>query len=179
MNAKIYGTNYGTPWSGVLDKLTCAYLVKNSPNFMAPGSSLPHLQKPATCPYVSRINSFLPPFYFLEIHFNIALPSTPRSSRWSLFPQVSPPNPCTQLSSSQYLLHDPPISSFLFWSPEYLVRITDNKTPCHVVFSTPLLPRPSKDQTSPSALSSQTSSAYLPPSVWENTFHTHTKQQAK
>jgi len=172
----MYETNYVTPLSGVLDKLTGAYLVKNSPNFTATGASLPYLQKPITCPYVSQFNPVLPPFHFLEIHFKITLPSTPRSSRWSLSPQVSPPNPYVQISSSPYLLNYPPISTFLIWLPEYLVRITDNKAPCHVVFSIPLLPRPSQDQTSSSAPSSQTPSAYLPPSVWENKFHTHTKQ---
>jgi hypothetical protein len=40
------------------------------------------------------------------------------------FPQVSPPKPCMHLSP--YALHDPPISFFLIWSPEYLVRNKDH-----------------------------------------------------
>jgi hypothetical protein len=44
---------------------------------MEPHSSLPHLQFPATCPY-SKLepSSPCPPFHFLIIHLNIALPST-------------------------------------------------------------------------------------------------------
>jgi hypothetical protein len=38
------------------------------------------------------------------------------------FPPVSPPKPCTRLSSPPYALHVPPISLFSILSPEkYLV----------------------------------------------------------
>jgi hypothetical protein len=40
--------------------------------------------------------------------------------------------------------HVLPISIFLTWSPEwYLVRSTEHIAPSYVVFSAPLLPRPS------------------------------------
>jgi hypothetical protein len=48
-------------------------------------SSLPHLQVPAICPFLEPDQSVLPPHHFLKIHFSIILPSTPWSSKWSLF----------------------------------------------------------------------------------------------
>jgi hypothetical protein len=78
------------------------------------------------------------------------------------------------------LLHAPPISVFLTWSPEwYLVRSTEHKAPCYAVFSTPLLPRPSEVQISSSASCSWKPSAYIPPSMWATKFHTHIKQPAR
>ena len=51
--------------------------------------------------------------------------------------------------------------------------------PRYVVFSTPLLPRPSYTQIFPSMSYSQIPSAYVPPSMWATKFHTHKKQKAK
>jgi hypothetical protein len=105
----------------------------------------------------------------LKIHFNIILPSTPGSSKWS--PSLSCPhqNPIrTYLLVSYYVPYSPPISFFLIWSPEqYLVRSTDHKAPCYVVFSTTLLSILSKPQLSPLAPYFWTPSAYVPPSMWE------------
>jgi len=40
------------PWSRVLlEKLTGFQIVKELPTFLEPGSTLPHLQEPTTCPY--------------------------------------------------------------------------------------------------------------------------------
>ena len=49
----------------------------------------------------------------------------------------------------------------------------EHKAPCYVVFSTPLLPRPSKAQVSFSATYSRKPSAYIPPSMCATRFHTH------
>jgi hypothetical protein len=42
------------------------------------------------------------------------------------FPQVSPPKPCTHLSSPPYALHVPPISFFSTWSPGQYLSINQN-----------------------------------------------------
>ena len=53
---------------------------------MEPESSLPHSPVSITHPYPELDQSSLcPPSQFLKIHHNIFLPSTPRSSKWSLF----------------------------------------------------------------------------------------------
>jgi hypothetical protein len=79
---------------------------------------------------------------------------------------------------SPYVLHAPPISFFSIWPPEqYLVRSTDHLALHYVVFSTPLLPRPSYDQIFSSTLYSPAPSAYLPPSMLATKFHTRTKRQ--
>jgi len=59
------------------------------------------------------------------------------------------------------------------------VTSTDNQAPNYVVFSTPLLPRPSQAQIFSSAPYSQTPSTYVPPSTSVIKFNTHTKQQPK
>ena len=59
-----------------------------------------------------------PPSHFLEIHLNIILPSTPGSSKWSLSPQVSPPNSCMHLFSTPYVLHVHPSHSSRFKIPD-------------------------------------------------------------
>jgi hypothetical protein len=56
------------------------------------------------------------------------------------------------LSSPPYVPHVLSISVFFTWSPEwYLVRSTQHKASCYVVFSTPLLPHPSWVKISSSA----------------------------
>ena len=62
---------------------------------MEPKGSLHHSQVPATCPYPEPVRSSQYPHtsYFLKIHLNIILPSTPGSPRWSLslrFPYQNP-----------------------------------------------------------------------------------------
>jgi hypothetical protein len=62
---------------------------------MEPEGSLPHSQAPATCPY-SEPDQSSPCPHLLKIHFNIILPSMPRSSKLSLSFRSSHQNPeCT------------------------------------------------------------------------------------
>ena len=62
---------------------------------------------------------------FLKVSFNIILPSTPGSSRWSPLPQVSQPKPCAHLSYIPYVPHAPPIIFYL------ITRIIPNTYKCH------------------------------------------------
>ena len=74
-----------TPCSRLLlEKVTSSQIVKKFPHFMEPESSLPRLQELANCPYSEPYQSSpCPPSYFLNIHFNIILPSMSGSSKWS------------------------------------------------------------------------------------------------
>jgi hypothetical protein len=45
---------------------------------------LPSTQEFATCPCSEQIISAHTPICFMKVHYNIAFPSTPRSSAWSL-----------------------------------------------------------------------------------------------
>jgi hypothetical protein len=108
-----------TPWSRVLlEKLTGSQLVKKFPAFYGTPSSLPHSQMPATYPYPELYQSSpCPTSHFLKSHLNIILPSTPRSSKWSLSLRFPYQNP-VYFSSPPYALHSPPISFFSILSPE-------------------------------------------------------------
>ena len=73
----------------------------------------------------------------LSSHLCLGLPN-------GSFPQVSPLEPCAHLSPPPYAPHTPPISFFSILPPaQYWVRSKDPWVPLYVIFSIPLLPRPS------------------------------------
>jgi len=69
-------------------------LLRNSPHFMEPRSSLPHSQAPATCPYPEAdLSTPSSPSHFLKIYLNNILPFKPSTSKRFLslrFPHQNP-----------------------------------------------------------------------------------------
>jgi hypothetical protein len=75
------------------------------------GSS-PYSQQLATCSYPEpEQSSPCPPSYFPEIHFNITLPSTPGSSKWSPSPRFPDQN-LVRISSLPHTCYMPCPSRF-------------------------------------------------------------------
>jgi hypothetical protein len=111
--------NQLTPWSrDLLETLTVSQLVKKFPTlygtrrFITTFTRARHL----SLSWASSIQS-MPQSHFLKIYFNIILPSTPGSPKWS--PSLGSPhqNPvCTFFPP--YVLHAPPISFFSICLPE-------------------------------------------------------------
>jgi hypothetical protein len=68
-----------------------------------------------------------PTSYFLKTNFNIILPSTPGSPKWSLSLRFPLQKPCLRLSCPPYALHATPNAIFSIVSPgQYWVRSTDH-----------------------------------------------------
>jgi hypothetical protein len=71
---------------------------------MEPERTLPHLQPPATCSCTEPDQSSpvdTSPSHFLNTHFNSILPSTPRTSKWSLSLRCPQEILCAPLLSSR------------------------------------------------------------------------------
>ena len=79
-------------------------------------------------PILSQINPVQAPLPFPEVPFQYYPPSMPEYSIVASFPQVSPPKPCTYLSSLPHVLHAPPVSFFLTWIKHIYTHIK-KKTP--------------------------------------------------
>ena len=128
----------------LLKSLSVFSQLRNSPHFMEPEGSLPCSKVPATCPYPEPPRSRPYPHILLPEDLSKYYPPIYAwVSQVASFPQVSPPKHCTHLSSPPYALHAPPISFFSILSSEQYWARSTYEAPHYVVFSTPLLLRPS------------------------------------
>ena len=135
-----------TPWSSVLlENLTGFQLLKILPaffgnrKFITAVTSVRHLSLSwassirFTHPHPTSWKSIL----ILSSHLRLGISSV-------LFPQASPPTPCTLLYPHPYAPHALPISFVSILPPaQYWVRSTDHSAPRYAAFSIPPSPRPS------------------------------------
>jgi len=104
---------------------------------MEPATVLSHSQEltNSSYPEPDQSNPWTLSVVILSSHLRLGL-------SLGFFPSVLPTKTFYAPLQSPYVLHAPPISFFLIWSPELcLVKNRDNKAPQYVVFSTPLSPR--------------------------------------
>jgi hypothetical protein len=133
---------------------------------MEPKGSLPHSQKPVTCPYLEPdLSSPCLPFHLFKIHFNVILPCMARYFKVS-FPRFLNQNPVCS-SAVSHTCHIPHLSH-CSWFEHLNNSVQTYSRPHYFV-----------PQISSSVPFSWTTSAKVPFSVWETKFHTYTKQQAK
>ena len=117
---------------------------------MEPESSLPHSQMPATCPYpkLARSSPYLTS-YFMKIHLNIILSSTPGSTKWSLSLRFPHQNPvyASPLPHSRYMPRPSHSSQFyhpnnIGWAVQIIKLLIKQllPLPCYLVPPRPNLP---------------------------------------
>jgi len=92
-----------TPWSGVREKLTDSQLVKKFPAFYGTRRFIIAFTSVPILSHIDPVHSHT--FHFLKIHFNIILPSTPESSKWS--PSLRFPRQNPVYTSPPYVLRAP------------------------------------------------------------------------
>ena len=111
-----------------LEKLTGPHLVKKFPPFYGTWKFITLFTRPPTCPYLDP-DQFIPCslVHFLNVHFNIILPSMPLSSRWYTSLRYPNQNPvCTSpLPHMCYVPHQSRFSLFhplnKVWWEEWIV----------------------------------------------------------
>jgi hypothetical protein len=137
---------------------------------------LPHFWHPATLPYPEPHQPSPHPTDLFKIHFNIILPSTPMSSKWSRSFAFSHQNPrCTSsIPHTCYMPHQCLYSWFYhvydtWWGVQSI----------KLIFSFLLSLPVCETQIPSSDPHSWTQSVHILPSVWQTEFYTHTKEQTK
>ena len=117
-----------TPWCKfLLEKLTGFSDSQEIPRILCkPEFHYCVYKCPPPAPKLNQISpAHVPTSHFLKIHFNIIVPSTTVSSKWSLSLRLPHQNPVD--TSSPHVLRDPPISFFSICSlQKYLVRSTNH-----------------------------------------------------
>ena len=91
-------------------KLTGLQLVKKFPGFYGSRRFIAtfHSKRPPLVPILSHRNPVhASTSHILKTHFNITLPSMPRSSKWSLFLTSPYPKPCVHLLCLPHVPHGP------------------------------------------------------------------------
>jgi len=143
---------------------------RNSPHFVEPTCSLPHLQSPATCPYPESglVHAF--PSHFIVIHFNIILHLNPFLPSGLLISGLPAKTLYTPLLSPIRATCPADLIVLDAITRRYLVRSTNHKAH-YAVYPSPLLSRVCHAQVSSSAPYSRTPSAHVPPSVCETKTH--------
>jgi len=123
---------------------------------MEPRDSLPHSHMTDTCPYPEPDQSSPLPNCISTIHFNVILPSSPKFCKWPLSLRFFHQNPVfTSIVSHACYMRRPyhfswfDHSNNIWWAVQIIKPLHD------VVYSTPLLPRPSETQIPSSAPFSQ------------------------
>jgi hypothetical protein len=133
-----------------------------------------HIQN--SSPHVPILNQMIQsarPSHFPTIHFNIVLHLRLGLSN-CLLPSGFPTKTMHAPLLSPFVLLALPISVFLTWWPKwYVVRNTEHKAPCYVVFSNPLFPRPVVSNTLLSTLFSNNLSQCSFPKVSDQVSHPH------
>jgi hypothetical protein len=124
-------TNKLTPWSRVLrEKLTVTHLVKKFPSFYGTRWFITVYKCPPLVPILNEMNTVhtFPP-YFPKINSNIILPSTPRSSEWSLLFRISCRNSVriSHLSHACYMPRQPHSPSPHRLTESYELHLTQNR----------------------------------------------------
>ena len=172
-------TDWLIPWCRVLlENFIVPQLVKNYPLFCATRrfiiafTTASHLSIALT----TLIQSTPAPSYLFQIHFSITLPSTFTSFKCSFPPAL--PNKIPY-ASFPFPIHATCPTNFVLL--DLMTQITFGETSRQWSFWLCSLLHSSAASTSLAQISSsapyfRTPSAYVPPSMWETKFQTHTKQ---